>query len=124
MVVSLEPLESLRYLHFLSPQGILLTASCPVLNIARYPEEQMLLRAIRDLPFAQLVDAEELARKAGSALARNMVMVGAASHHLPVAPETIEDYIAEAFSRKGEKIVRINLAAFHLGREAVACTTG
>ncbi len=119
LIVSLEPLESLRYLDFLSAEGVLLTSTDPVLNMASYPEQQALLETISGLPFAILVDAAGLAREAGSALACNMVMVGAASHHLPIAPATLESYIAEAFEHKGDKVVQINLRAFRLGRVAV-----
>jgi indolepyruvate ferredoxin oxidoreductase beta subunit len=120
MVVSLEPLESLRYVSFLSPDGFLLTAGDPVRNISNYPDLDALLGDIRALPHARVIEAEALARKAGSGLATNMVMVGAASHHLPLEAAALEKRIAEAFARKGDKIVRINLAAFRYGREAAA----
>ena len=123
LIISMEPLESLRYLDYLSADGTLITAGDPVRNIKRYPELAPIHEHIRELPHARLVEAATLARQAGSLRATNMVMVGAASHLLPIPPETIESYISEAFAGKGEKIVEINLRAFRAGREASACVT-
>lgn len=120
MVLSMEPLESLRYLRYLSPEGAVITSTNPVTNIDDYPELEGLLAKIRTLPGATLVDGEQLARAAGSARATNMVMVGAASHHLPVKVETIEHFIESVFASKGPKVVETNLKAFRAGREAAA----
>ena len=75
---------------------------------------------VRALPLARLVDGEKLARAAGSARATNMVMVGAASHRLPVKVETLEHFITTTFAAKGAKVVETNLKAFRAGREAAA----
>jgi indolepyruvate ferredoxin oxidoreductase, beta subunit len=120
MILSMEPLESLRYLRYLSPEGALVTCTNPVVNIPDYPDLDRLLEKVRLLPFARLVDGEKLARAAGSARATNMVMVGAASHRLPVTVDTLEHFIKTTFALKGEKIVETNLKAFRAGREAAA----
>ncbi len=120
MILSMEPLEGLRYLRYLRPEGAIITSTNPMVNIPDYPDLDGLLDRIRTLPHAALVDGEKLARAAGSARATNMVMVGAASHHLPVQVETLEHYIQTVFASKGEKIVEINLKAFRAGREAAA----
>ena len=118
LILSLEPLESLRYIPYLSPRGTLVTSANPVRNIPDYPVLEELLSSIRTLPGAIVVDAENLARQAGSARAANMVMVGAAMHLLPVKPETIEAAVRTIFARKGEDVLHINLAALRAGREA------
>jgi indolepyruvate ferredoxin oxidoreductase beta subunit len=118
LILSMEPLESLRYLAYLSPDGAVVTAITPVMNITDYPPLDTLLDLIRQLPRARLVDGERLARTAGSARATNMVMVGAASHHVPVPAKTLERFIATTFAPKGENVVATNLAAFRAGREA------
>ncbi len=120
MILSMEPLESLRYLRYLDPSGTVITSTDPLVNIGDYPELEGLLESIRGLPNAVLVDADRLARDAGSARATNMVMVGAASHWLPVQVATIEHFIESLFGRKGEKVVATNLKAFLAGREAAA----
>jgi indolepyruvate ferredoxin oxidoreductase beta subunit len=120
MILGMEPLESLRYLPFLDPAGTIVTASDPLVNIGDYPPLEGLLASIRTLPHAALIDADRLAREAGSARATNMVMVGAASSHLPVQVATIEHFIESLFARKGGNVVATNLKAFRAGREAAA----
>ena len=120
MILSMEPLESLRYLQYLQPDGALITSTNPLVNIPDYPDLETLLAKIRTLPRATLVDGEHLARTAGSARATNMVMVGAASHRLPVKVETLEQFIQDLFAAKGPKVVETNLKAFRAGREAAA----
>jgi indolepyruvate ferredoxin oxidoreductase beta subunit len=118
MILSMEPLESLRYLRYLSTEGAVISAVDPVRNIPDYPDLDSILAAIRSLPRAALVEAERLARQAGSARATNMVMVGAASHRLPVRIATMEQFIEELFEGKGAQVVETNLRAFRAGREA------
>ena len=120
LILSMEPLESLRYLEFLSAGGTVITATNPVANIADYPPVDEVLAHVRSLPHALTIDAESLARKAGSARATNMVMVGAASPMLPVPFDTMEHFVATAFARKGAHVVEINLKALHAGRAAAS----
>ena len=121
MILSLEPLESLRYLHLLAPSGTVVTTSQPLANMPAYPPAEVVLDAIRSLPRAWIIDAGALARRAGLGQATNMVMAGAASALLPVPAKTIEGRIVATFERKGRKIVDANLAAFRFGREEVVC---
>jgi indolepyruvate ferredoxin oxidoreductase beta subunit len=120
MILSMEPLESLRYLKYLSPQGAIITSVDPVRNISDYPDLEQLLTAIRGIPGAVLVESERLARQAGSARATNMVMVSAASHRLPIKVETMEHFIENLFKSKGAAVVETNLKAFRAGRGAAA----
>lgn len=118
MILSMEPLESLRYLPWLAADGAVVTSTRPMVNIPDYPELEGLLAKIRSLPNATLVDAEKLAKDAGSAQAVNMVMVGAASHRLPIKVATLEQFIEQTFGRKGKAVVEVNLKAFRAGRDA------
>jgi len=118
MILSMEPLEGLRYLPYLSQDGTLISSTNPVVNIPDYPDLDALLQSIRELPHSVVVDGEEIARRSGSIRATNMVMVGAASELLPVRPETIERFIQESFGGKGERVVDANIKAFRAGREA------
>ncbi len=117
MILSMEPLESLRYLHYLKDDGYLITSENPELNIPDYPDLNELLQKIRSLPNALTIDAHKLAMEAGSGRATNMVLAGAASHFLPIKPETMKNFIKEIFARKGDKVVDINLKAFAMGRK-------
>jgi indolepyruvate ferredoxin oxidoreductase beta subunit len=118
MVLSMEPVESLRYVGYLSPDGVLVTSKNPVENIPDYPDVESVYAQIRKLPNARLIDSQGLAREAGSLLATNMVMVGAACRDLPLSEEIIKETITEVFSRKGERVIGTNLKAFDLGKQA------
>jgi indolepyruvate ferredoxin oxidoreductase beta subunit len=116
MILSMEPVESLRYLPYLHKGGTLVTAVTPVENIPDYPDIDELLSRIATLPGAVLVDAVKVAREAGSQRAANMVLVGCASPSLPIALETMEHFIEQVFARKGTDVVEVNLKAFRAGR--------
>ncbi len=119
MILSLEPLESLRYLSYLSPGGgIVVTSKNPVKNITVYPDLEKLYDTIRDLEQSKLIDAEGEARKAGTVRAANMVMVGAASGCLPVKPSDLEKAIAGLFKSKGKDLVDVNIEAFRMGQRS------
>jgi indolepyruvate ferredoxin oxidoreductase beta subunit len=118
LVLSLEPVESLRYVGSLAPSGALVTAAEPFVNIPDYPDLAAIHAAVRKLPVSRLVEAEALAKEAGLARAVNMVMVGAASHFLPVSAETLVGTICEMFAAKDPGVVAANQKAFELGRKA------
>ena len=118
MILSTEPMESLRYLDYLSPdKGILITSREPIKNISNYPDIEKLLNHIENLPKSILVDAETIARKVGSHHTVNMVMLGAASVFLPLHHETLRKMIVERFTNKENAFVELNLRAFDLGKE-------
>lgn len=119
LVLSLEPVEALRYLDALAASGTMIVAATPVMNIPDYPALESVLERIRALPRAIVVDAERLANEAGDPLALNTVMVGAAAAVLPVKTETLEAAVSEVFARKGSAALAVNRAAFRAGRAAV-----
>ncbi len=116
MILGMDPLESLRFLSYLSPEGVLVTATEPFDNIPDYPPAEELLEAIRRLPRHRLVDAGAIAREAGSARSANMALVGAASVYLPLERSHLEEAIAELFAGKGPAVVEANLKAFAAGK--------
>jgi indolepyruvate ferredoxin oxidoreductase beta subunit len=118
MILSVEPLESIRYFDYLSPDGIVVTSSSPFVNIPNYPELDEVLEKVRSVPRNIIVDSAKLAQEAGFARAQNMVMLGAASAHLILEEESLRQFIRELFNPRGEKVVDINLKAFQLGRDA------
>jgi indolepyruvate ferredoxin oxidoreductase beta subunit len=116
LIISMEPLESLRYAAWLSPEGALVTAAEPFVNIGDYPDIGEIRKAVGQFPRSHLVEAAALAKEAGLAKAVNMVMVGAASPFLPVSPEILEATIAALFAAKDPSVGEANLRAFKLGR--------
>ena len=124
LILSMEPLESLRYAAWLSPKlasgrpGALVSSTDPFINIPDYPDIEGIINAIKTFPLYRLVQAAALAKEAGFAKSVNMVMVGAASAFLPIKTETLEDTIEKMFSAKDPAAAQANKKALHLGRNA------
>jgi indolepyruvate ferredoxin oxidoreductase beta subunit len=118
LILSVEPLEALRYLDFLRPDGMMIVSRAPFVNIPDYPEIESVLARIESIPGHLIVDSDKLAKEAGSSRTQNMVMLGAASGHLLVKPESLKKFLQVLFARHGENIVASNLKAFALGRAA------
>jgi indolepyruvate ferredoxin oxidoreductase beta subunit len=116
LILSVEPLEALRYLNFLSPDGYVITSTTPFVNIPDYPDTEGILATIRNLPRVVAIDAEAIAKAEGNSKSSNMVMLGAASPFVELPLESLEQAIKAIFSKKGEEIVAVNLRAFHAGR--------
>jgi indolepyruvate ferredoxin oxidoreductase beta subunit len=118
MVLSVEPLEVMRYWHFLKPDGWVVTSVTPYVNIPDYPEADQLLAQLATFPNCILVDGGQIAKAAGNLRAQNMVAVGAASCRLDFTEDQLLTYVEALFARKGEKIVEVNKRAFAFGRAA------
>lgn len=117
LILSVEPMESLRYLPWLSKEGWLVTNSNPFVNIPEYPDADKLMEEIRKVKNNLIVDADKIARETGSGRAANIVMLGAASHFIQLPLESLENAIRKLFARKGEEIIELNLNALSAGRE-------
>lgn len=117
LIVSLEPMESLRYLEWLSVDGWVVTNTVPVVNIPNYPDRTALEAELASLPHVVRLDADALAREASSPRSANMALLGAAAPLLDIEPAKLEEGIRAIFARKGEAVVEANLAAFRAGYE-------
>ena len=116
LILSMEPMEALRYLPYLSPDGVVVTSSRPFVNIPDYPDEAALLSELDALPHIVRLDIEAVAKEAGLAKGANMVLLGMAAPYLKVLePDQIRSAIGRVFSRKGDAVVEANLQAFGLG---------
>ncbi len=118
LLVALEPMEGLRYLPYARPDALLVANRTPVKTAAGYPDVEAVWNRIKSWPRHVLLDAEKLAREAGTVKAVNSVMLGAGADHLIVAPDDLREELAAFFAAKGADIVGKNLKAFDLGREA------
>jgi indolepyruvate ferredoxin oxidoreductase beta subunit len=116
LILSLEPMESLRYLPFLSEKGVIITATKPFVNITNYPEEQQVLDTIKNTGLScTFVDAEAIAKEAGSLKTVNIVMAGAAAKHIGIDKEQLLNSIRAMFASKGDAVVEMNVKAFEMG---------
>lgn len=117
LIISVEPMESLRYLPWLKQDGWVVTNTTPFVNISDYPEMKELLAEIEKLPHHIAINADEIARQVRSPRSSNIVMLGASSPFIDLSSESFELGIRKIFGRKGEKIVQFNIDAFKAGRE-------
>ena len=62
MILSLEPMEALRYIPYLNKEGWVITSSSPFKNIPNYPEDEALMAELRALPRVVMVDVDALAK--------------------------------------------------------------
>ena len=116
MIMSLEPMEALRYVQELSKDGWIVTSSVPFVNINNYPEKEEVYRHLQAMPHTVMLDVEQLAKEAGApAQAANMVLLGAAVPMLGFSYDSVKDAVAKVFARKGEEIVAKNIAALEAG---------
>jgi indolepyruvate ferredoxin oxidoreductase beta subunit len=119
MILSVEPMEALRYLPFLAKDGWVVTSTKTFENIEDYPAEDELFEQIRLIENHVLIDANAIARELGSQKISNMVMLGAASMHLGLGTEYLEGAMNTLFGRKGEEVVALNIKALLAGKEGI-----
>ncbi len=117
LIISVEPMESLRYLPWLSPKGWLITNDQAFININNYPQPEVLSGELNKLSNKVVINADRIAKDLGSARSANMVILGAASPFIEIEFSAIENAVSEVFARKGEEIVNVNLACLRAGRE-------
>lgn len=116
LILSLEPMEALRYLPYLSKDGWIVTNSAPFINIPNYPEPEQIMAELNKIPNKIILDVDRIAKENGSPRTANMVLLGAATPFLNIEYDKIADGIRSIFERKGNDIVEMNLKALAAGR--------
>ena len=118
IILSVEPMEALRYLPYLRQGGYVVTNATPFINIPNYPDVEQLMATLKAQPHQVIIDADTIAKEAaGNTRASNLVMLGAASPFIEIPFEYLEKGIAAIFERKGQEVVDMNLKALRAGRE-------
>lgn len=117
LIVSLEPMEALRYMPWLSKNGWIVTSTLPFVNIDNYPAMEEVTAELNRHPNLVAFDMEEVAKEVATARCSNMVLLGAAAPFIDLEAEKIEEGIRTVFGTKGEKIVEMNITAFRAGLE-------
>ena len=120
LIISMEPMEALRYLHYLNNDGWVVSSSHPFKNIPNYPDEQALMKELQALPRVAVLDIEELAKQNNMPKSANIVLLGMAAPYIEIlSPAQLRESIARVFSSKGEQVIKVNQQAFDLGLNAV-----
>lgn len=118
IILSVEPMESLRYLPWLSESGWLITNVTPFVNVPNYPPIDAIMGEVNKVRQHLIIDADQVAKDLGSARVANMVILGAAAPYLGMPIEALEQAIRATFGRKGEEIVELNIKALRTGRDS------
>ena len=120
LIISMEPMEALRYLPYLNEEGWVVTSSHPFKNVPNYPEEDILMQELDALPKVATLPIEEVAKENSLPKSANVILLGMASKYIDIlSPEQLRESIARVFAQKGEKVVEANQKAFDLGWNAV-----
>ena len=118
VIISMEPMEALRYLPFLKKDGWIITSSTPFVNIPNYPDMEVIKADLDKLPNVIMLDIEQKAKDAGVPRSANVILLGAAQKALGIEYKKLEEAISRVFARKGEAIVEANIKALAIGKEA------
>ena len=118
VIISMEPMEALRYLPFLSKEGWIITSSKPFVNITNYPELETVMADLAKVKNVITLDIEKLATENGIPRSANVILLGAAQKALGIEYDKLENAIRRVFGRKGDAVVDANLKALAIGKEA------
>lgn len=120
LIISMEPMEALRYLTYLDKEGWVVTSSHPFKNITNYPEDEALMNELNNLPQVAALPIEDVAKENNMPKSANVILLGMAARYIEIlTPEQLRESIGRVFASKGEKVVEMNQKAFDLGLNAV-----
>lgn len=120
LIISMEPMEALRYLPYLNKEGWVVTSSQPLKNIPNYPDEEAIMEELHALPHMAALAIEDIAKQNNMPKSANIVLLGMAAPYIEIlSPEQLRQSIARVFASKGEQVVKINQQAFDLGLSTV-----
>ncbi|MCX6224108.1 MAG: indolepyruvate oxidoreductase subunit beta [Bacteroidia bacterium] len=119
LILSVEPMEALRYLPYLAINGWVVTNSVPFENITDYPSITRIQEELRALPNSVWLNADQFAKDCHSPKSSNIVMLGAASGYLGLGIDSLRVGVEQVFRRKGKDVVEANIRALEAGRKFI-----
>mgnify|MGYP002517040927 FL=1 len=120
LIISMEPMEALRYVGYLHAEGCVVTSSHPFKNIPNYPDEEALMAELQALPHTAILPIEDVARENSLPKSANIILLGMAAKYIEIlSAEALRESIAHVFASKGAAVVEQNQRAFDLGLNAV-----
>ncbi len=120
LIISMEPMEALRYIPYINEEAWIVTSSHPFKNIPNYPDEEALMKELESLPHVAALPIEDVAKENNLPKSANVILLGMAARYIDIlSPEQLRESITRVFASKGDKVVEANLKAFDLGLEAV-----
>ena len=120
VIISMEPMEALRYLPYLSKGGAVVTSSQSFVNIPNYPESSAIDAELAKLPKVAKLDIEQIAKEVATVRSANVVLLGMAAPYIGIlSTDELRSAVVRVFQRKGDAIVEANLKAFDTGVAAV-----
>ena len=118
VIISMEPMEALRYLPYLNSEGWIITSSAPFVNIPNYPDIEVIMNDLKKVKNVIVLDIEKAAKENAVPRSANVILLGAAQKALGIEYDKLENAIRRVFGRKGEAVVEANIKALAIGREA------
>lgn len=116
LIISMEPMEALRYLPYLDKQrGWIVTSNVPFVNIPAYPDAKQLGQELSGMANVVQLDIGQLARDGGVPRSSNVILLGAAMGRIGIAAASIEAAVRTVFSGKGQAAVEANVKALAIG---------
>jgi indolepyruvate ferredoxin oxidoreductase, beta subunit len=116
LLIGIEPLETLRYVHLMNENATVVSSTCTVKNMATYPDEKVVISQFENVSNATLVDTDKHSKTLKNRHAGNIILLGIGSKKLPISKDTWYEVIQERFATKGEAVIQKNIEAFEFGR--------
>ena len=125
LMIAFEPAEALRALNKINQESFVIVNSSPIvpftvsLGISEYPELSSVFEELKvKIKNLLIINAEKIAKEAGSIISENMVLLGVAvaTPNFPIEKDLI---IRSMMENLPPKTIETNLEAFEMGFEEV-----
>ncbi len=125
LMIAFEPAEALRALNKINQESFVIVNSSPIvpftvsLGISEYPELSSVFEELKvKIKNLLIINAQKIAKEAGSIISENMVLLGAAvaTPNFPIEKDLVIQSMKENLPPKS---IETNLKAFEMGFEEV-----